>query len=45
MRLMKKYYNQPEMEVAEVHSIYAIMDGSLIQGDPLNPGEPPSWGD
>ena len=42
---MKKYYNQPEMEVAEVHSIYAIMDGSLIPGAPVTPTDPPQWGD
>lgn len=44
-RIMKKMYNKPEIEVAKVHSLYAIMEGSLTQGDPLNPGDPPAWGD
>ena len=42
---MKKMYNKPEIEVAKVHSLYAIMEGSLTQGDPVNAGDPPAWGD
>lgn len=42
---MKKSYNQPAIEIAEVHAIHAIMDGSLLPGTPVTPGEPPAWGD
>ena len=44
-KVMKKIYNQPEIEIAEVQSIYAIMDGSLLPGAPVNPTDPPAWGD
>jgi len=42
---MKKNYNQPEIEIAEVQSIYAIMDGSLLPGAPVTQTDPPAWGD
>ena len=42
---MKKNYNQPEIEIAEVQSIYAIMDGSLPLGAPVTQTDPPAWGD